>query len=326
MVNDSVRCGNTVELTLALTKIPGNSDSRPMWLNTGYRIRDYFGWARGRLHCVKSEGSLFEGKLCFHSEMRRALVQLKSQVYGALYQFDGGLRVESRLQPQFELCHAQRAMFRLFAAMLFCLPLPALAQNSISGTVKNGSSAPIDSAKVVVFDASGKGVQTSSSAGSFALTGVSDGEYYLRIESVGNKPIFGALRLNSNGPKTIDIVATNALPDQPESVGAGAALRASVRPPRSSPKPPKVKPAQLTTKVTPSYPEAERKAGVRGIVRLAMIILPNGTVDDLVVLSAPTSNFALAALDAVRRWRYNPTYLDGQPVEASLTVDVNFDH
>jgi TonB family protein len=57
-----------------------------------------------------------------------------------------------------------------------------------------------------------------------------------------------------------------------------------------------------------------------------MIILPDGTVDDLVVLSAPNRNFALAALAAVRRWRYSPTYLEGQPVEASLTVDVNFDH
>ena len=56
-----------------------------------------------------------------------------------------------------------------------------------------------------------------------------------------------------------------------------------------------------------------------------MIILPNGTVDDLVVLSARNSNFAVAALLAVRRWEYSPTHLDDQPVEASLTVDVNFE-
>jgi outer membrane biosynthesis protein TonB len=55
-----------------------------------------------------------------------------------------------------------------------------------------------------------------------------------------------------------------------------------------------------------------------------MIILPDGTVDDLVALSAPDGGMAVAALLAVRRWRYIPTYLDDQPVEASLTVDVTF--
>lgn len=85
-----------------------------------------------------------------------------------------------------------------------------------------------------------------------------------------------------------------------------------------------MRPAQVTKKVTPVYPDAERKAGVAGTVKISMIILPDGTVNDLVVLSAPNSNLAIAALLAVRRWQYSPTYLDDQPVEASLTVDVTF--
>ena len=95
-------------------------------------------------------------------------------------------------------------------------------------------------------------------------------------------------------------------------------------PPRSSTHPPKVRPAQVKKKVTPVYPDAERKAGIAGRVKIATIILPDGTVNDLVVLSAPNSNLAVAALLAVRRWQYAPTYLDDQPVEASLTVDVTF--
>jgi len=86
-----------------------------------------------------------------------------------------------------------------------------------------------------------------------------------------------------------------------------------------------VKPAQVTKKVAPVYPEAERKRGIRGTAKIAMIILPDGSLDDLVVLSAPDSNFAIAALVAVRSWHYSPTYLDDQPVEARLTVDVNFE-
>ena len=82
--------------------------------------------------------------------------------------------------------------------------------------------------------------------------------------------------------------------------------------------------AQVLKKVAPSYPEQERKAGIQGVARISMIILPDGSLDDLVVLSAPSQNIALAALAAVRQWRYRPTLLDGDPVEASLTVDVNF--
>jgi TonB family protein len=65
---------------------------------------------------------------------------------------------------------------------------------------------------------------------------------------------------------------------------------------------------------------------VDGAVKIAMIILPDGTVDDLVVLSSPNDRFAEAALWAVRLWQYSPTYLDGLAVEANLTVDVNFKH
>jgi TonB family protein len=62
-----------------------------------------------------------------------------------------------------------------------------------------------------------------------------------------------------------------------------------------------------------------------GTVRISMIIMPDGTVDDLVVLSTPNDDLAIAALMAVRLWRYSPAYLDGEASEANLTVDVNFD-
>jgi periplasmic protein TonB len=31
-----------------------------------------------------------------------------------------------------------------------------------------------------------------------------------------------------------------------------------------------------------------------------------------------------AALDAVERWRYRPTLLNGEPVEVATEIDVNF--
>ena len=34
---------------------------------------------------------------------------------------------------------------------------------------------------------------------------------------------------------------------------------------------------------------------------------------------------ALAALEAVRQWRYQPTLLNGQPVEVVTNIDVTFE-
>jgi outer membrane biosynthesis protein TonB len=36
-------------------------------------------------------------------------------------------------------------------------------------------------------------------------------------------------------------------------------------------------------------------------------------------------DFAIAAVDAVRQWRFRPTLLNGAPVEVTMTVTVRFD-
>jgi TonB family protein len=85
-----------------------------------------------------------------------------------------------------------------------------------------------------------------------------------------------------------------------------------------------VKFPELKKKVTPLYPEAARKAGIEGKARIATVMLPDGTLEDLVVLSAPNQDLAVAALIAVRQWHYSPTRLDGKPVETNFTIDVDF--
>jgi periplasmic protein TonB len=43
------------------------------------------------------------------------------------------------------------------------------------------------------------------------------------------------------------------------------------------------------------------------------------------VLSAQVHpDFVMAAIDAVRQWRFNPTLLNGVPVEVVMTVSVEF--
>ena len=75
----------------------------------------------------------------------------------------------------------------------------------------------------------------------------------------------------------------------------------------------------------PNYPEASRRRGEQGVVRLELRVDPNGRVVDVRV--SETSGFnALdaAAVEAVRDWRFRPAQRAGVPVAASITTAVHF--
>jgi len=81
--------------------------------------------------------------------------------------------------------------------------------------------------------------------------------------------------------------------------------------------------ARLIFGPRPAYPALARAARVQGAVRLAARIGANGLMIDLQVVSGPPL-LIQAAVDAVRQWRYQPTLLNGSPVEVATTIDVNF--
>ncbi len=84
-----------------------------------------------------------------------------------------------------------------------------------------------------------------------------------------------------------------------------------------------VQQALLVRRVQPSYPILARQAGVEGTVRLHAVIGRDGTIRELEVLSGHLL-LVNAARDAVREWRYQPTLLNGEPVEVETYITVVF--
>lgn len=84
-----------------------------------------------------------------------------------------------------------------------------------------------------------------------------------------------------------------------------------------------VQTAKLVNKVQPIYPALAKQARIQGTVRLQAVIAKDGSVVELQVLSGHPL-LVQAALDAVRQWRYQPTLLNGEPVEVVTTIDVVF--
>ena len=81
--------------------------------------------------------------------------------------------------------------------------------------------------------------------------------------------------------------------------------------------------ARLIRRVQPDYPEIAKLMRLSGTVRLRAIIGTDGAVQQLEVLSG-NPILARAAKSAVREWRYEPTRLNGQPVEVETSITVTF--
>ncbi|MBZ5626325.1 MAG: TonB family protein [Acidobacteriia bacterium] len=80
---------------------------------------------------------------------------------------------------------------------------------------------------------------------------------------------------------------------------------------------------KLIRQVRPVYPSDAKAARLAGTVKLSAIIAADGTVKKLEVISGHPV-FVPAALDAVRQWVYQPTLLNGNPVDVSTEISVNF--
>jgi TonB family protein len=75
--------------------------------------------------------------------------------------------------------------------------------------------------------------------------------------------------------------------------------------------------------VQPIYPPVAKAAGVEGIVILELTIVRDGKVQNVKVLrSIPLLD--QAAIDAVKRWEYVPTLLNGGRVPVIVTATVTF--
>ncbi|HKW63011.1 MAG TPA: M56 family metallopeptidase [Candidatus Acidoferrum sp.] len=86
-----------------------------------------------------------------------------------------------------------------------------------------------------------------------------------------------------------------------------------------------VEAAKIITKVQPIYPESAKAAGVQGSVLLHAIVSKDGRPLSLQVLNSQVnSDLARAAVEAVSQWRYQPTLLNGEPVEIDTTIQVKF--
>jgi TonB family protein len=73
------------------------------------------------------------------------------------------------------------------------------------------------------------------------------------------------------------------------------------------------------SKIQPAYPDLARKMNISGVVKVQVVVAPNGTIKEAKVVGGHPV-LAGAALEAVRKWRFEPA-----ATEATGVVEVKFE-
>ena len=80
---------------------------------------------------------------------------------------------------------------------------------------------------------------------------------------------------------------------------------------------------QLLSRVDPVYPEDAKTQRIEGTVKLHAVIGPDGTIESVAPRSGPALLIPGAA-NAVRQWRYTPSSVGSQRVEAEEDITITF--
>jgi protein TonB len=121
-------------------------------------------------------------------------------------------------------------------------------------------------------------------------------------------------------PSTIELPPP---PPAPPQVVKAALLPKPPPPPRRIQVTSDVQEAKLLQMVQPQFPRQAREYRVTGSVHLSAVIDRDGNIVEVRVLNGPTLLVA-AAREAVEKWHYRPTFLDGEAVEVTTEIVVNF--
>jgi TonB family protein len=262
-------------------------------------------------------------------------------------------RFSAMLNPLIDRRNLSRSTRALTAlvAMLVLLPLAAVrlpAQNvagKFGGVISDPSGMPIANATVIMNNHKANVIQmtTSDAEGRYSFVGLPAGEYELRAMKPGFAEFRATLSALDSGHEAtqnltlqigsvneeIDVIAEGG-PKSGVKDGVDGGVHGGVASYESTKTirvriGGEVQAPKLVEKVAPVYPAKAKAAGIEGTVILHAIIGMEGNPLSLRVMNNQIDpDLSRAAVEAVSKWRYRPTLLNGEPIEVDTTIMVNF--
>jgi len=219
-------------------------------------------------------------------------------------------------------------------AALILVPLAALrapAQSgtaTLGGTVTDVSRAAVPGARIMLSntDNGHKEVAVTDEVGHYVFRSLAPGKYRVEVSQPGFALFQRTLTLEGGAEarqdatldlgridESVDVVGRSGRPVQktagPQRIRVGGNVQAS----------------KLISQVKPEYPQSAKDQGIQGTVTLQAIIALDGSLMSVTSLNSHVDQQLIdAAMAAAKQWRYQPTLLNGQPVEVVTTISVNF--
>ena len=201
---------------------------------------------------------------------------------------------------------------------------------TISGTVEDPSGGRVPGARVIArnLDTGGIDETTADQTGEYRFRNLASGRYEIQINARGFKPLKLPTTLVSGAAARVN--GHLAVGDVTETVQVHASRTVPAPAPQTTAAPRRIKVGgnvqamRLVRQPRPEYPPELRAAGVEGTVVLQSVISKEGAPIELRILSTTDARLNQSALDAVAKWRYTPTLLNGEPVETLTTISIEF--
>jgi TonB family protein len=252
--------------------------------------------------------------------------------------------IESRVRALLDGARSRQPLSRRAAsaiasvAMAVLLPVVVITaqaqatRGSLAGAVEDASHARVPNCQVTAknLDGTNQEVTRADAAGEYRFAAIPPGHYAVEIRSAG----FAILKRDAvvEAGKTARVDATLDLGEVSETVVVKGQKPAAVAPAAPMARPPQrirvggnVQATKLVRMARPEYPADVLQLGIQGTVVMRAVISISGDMLNVVAVSTDVdARLVKAALDAVRLWKYQPTLLNGQPVEVATTITVDF--
>ena len=202
---------------------------------------------------------------------------------------------------------------------------------TITGIVVDPTGAVVANANAAAIDQAGVRETTVTGAtGTYTFTNMAPGYYTIEVRAPGfavfradNLALVGGGKVQADARLTVGglneriTVAAQGTPKPAAraAAGNGGPIRVGGM----------IQAPTLIQQVKPIYPGFLQAQGIEGTVVLSAVISKDGVPTSLKVLKNPgNEEFVTAALSAVEEWRYQPTLLNGEPIEVLTTIQVDF--
>lgn len=216
------------------------------------------------------------------------------------------------------------------AALAVVLPLAALHGQestrpvSLAGTVYDASGAVVPGVLVLLkSNTNHEEASRANAAGEFTFSGLPAGSYTLEVRAPGFAQFQNAVVVPAG--HTNITLAIGQVNEAVEVVGKSPGPAPAAGTPRCIRVGGMVQATKLVSMIKPVYPPGAEAAGIEGTVLLRAVISTTGDLLGLSVINQSVDgDLAGAAMDAVKQWHYQPTLLNGEPVEVVTTIAVTF--